>query len=45
MENLNFIFWNDEWKENTEQKKKQGRGSYGSTCPKKNDSKKSWGQK
>lgn len=44
MANIDFVFWNEEWQEHTEQKTQQGRGSYGSTGPKTHDSKKSWGQ-
>lgn len=38
MANLEFVFWNEEWQEHTEQETKQGRGAYGSTSPKTDDS-------
>jgi hypothetical protein len=43
MANINFVFWNEEWQEHTEQKTQQGRGTYVPTHPKENDSKESWG--
>ena len=43
MENLDFIFWDEQWQENTEQTSQQGGGTYVPTNKAKNDSKRSWG--
>ena len=38
-----FIFWDEQWQEHTEQTSKQGGGAHGSTSPKANDSEESRG--
>lgn len=43
MENLEFEFWDDQWKGHTEEQEEQRRRPHGKLNPEKNDSKGSWG--